>query len=149
MRRLSQRRRLRVGALLVAVPLLGVVLGASTGWARSGSGGRLLYMTVEDFKINAPGSIRAGRLRLQLHNLGPDSHELLIAPLRAARLPIRPDGLTVDEDALEPLHLVAIEGIERGQTEQVDVTLRRGRYVLFCNMAGHYLGGMRRTLVVR
>jgi uncharacterized cupredoxin-like copper-binding protein len=26
--------------------------------------------------------------------------------------------------------------------------LTPGRYVLFCNMAGHYLGGMHRTLVV-
>src|SRR4051812_37285113 len=139
MRRLS-RSRLRVAALLVAVPLLGVVLGASTGWAGSGSGGRLVYMTGEDFKINAPASINPGRLRWQLHNLGPDSHELLIVPLQGARLPLRSDGLTVDEDALQRLHPVAIEGIERGQTAQLDVTLRRGRYILFCNMAGHYLG---------
>ncbi|HKP18019.1 MAG TPA: hypothetical protein VJT84_06025 [Gaiellaceae bacterium] len=142
--------RLHVGALLVAVAVLGVVLGASTAWPRSGgSNGRLVYMTVEDFKINAPASIRPGRLRLQLHNLGPDSHELLIAPLRAARLPLRRDGLTVDEDALEPLHPVEIEAVEEGDTEETDVDLRRGRYVLFCNMAGHYLGGMHRTLVVR
>jgi uncharacterized cupredoxin-like copper-binding protein len=147
MRRLPQPG-LRVGALLV-VPLLGVVLGASTGWARSGSDGRLVYLTVEDFKINAPTALRAGRLRLQVHNRGPDSHELLIAPLRGARLPLRADGLTVDEDALEPLHPVEIEAVKRGETEQLDVTLRRGRYVLFCNMAGHYLGGMHRTLVVR
>jgi uncharacterized cupredoxin-like copper-binding protein len=26
--------------------------------------------------------------------------------------------------------------------------LRPGRYELFCNMAGHYLGGMRAELVV-
>jgi uncharacterized cupredoxin-like copper-binding protein len=28
------------------------------------------------------------------------------------------------------------------------VKLRPGRYELFCNMAGHYLGGMRVQLVV-
>jgi uncharacterized cupredoxin-like copper-binding protein len=27
--------------------------------------------------------------------------------------------------------------------------LTPGRYVLFCNMSGHYLAGMRRVLVVR
>jgi uncharacterized cupredoxin-like copper-binding protein len=27
--------------------------------------------------------------------------------------------------------------------------LAPGRYVLFCNMSGHYLGGMHRLLVVR
>jgi uncharacterized cupredoxin-like copper-binding protein len=57
--------------------------------------------------------------------------------------------LTVDEEALEPLHLVTIEGMERGKGDEVQVHLVPGRYVLFCNMAGHYLSGMHARVVVR
>jgi uncharacterized cupredoxin-like copper-binding protein len=32
--------------------------------------------------------------------------------------------------------------------EEVLLHLKPGRYELFCNMAGHYLGGMRAALVV-
>jgi uncharacterized cupredoxin-like copper-binding protein len=41
-----------------------------------------------------------------------------------------------------------VEGKEPGTTEHVLVHLKPGHYELFCNMAGHYLGGMRAELVV-
>jgi uncharacterized cupredoxin-like copper-binding protein len=31
---------------------------------------------------------------------------------------------------------------------ELEVTLRKGYYEVFCNMAGHYMGGMRALLVV-
>jgi uncharacterized cupredoxin-like copper-binding protein len=138
----------RFGGLLFAIVLLGVLLGASTGWSRSG-GAALVTVTERDFAIKAPPSVRAGQIRLRLRNEGPDTHELIVARVRRERLPLRADGLTVDEEALEPLHPVTIEGLERGGNEEVRVKLVPGRYVLFCNMAGHYLSGMHATLVVR
>jgi uncharacterized cupredoxin-like copper-binding protein len=36
-----------------------------------------------------------------------------------------------------------------GDVRDLQVHLTSGRYVLFCNMSGHYLGGMHRVLVVR
>jgi uncharacterized cupredoxin-like copper-binding protein len=106
-------------------------------------------VTERDFRITAPKAVRAGRVRLRVHNAGPDTHELLLVRTRGGRLPLRRDGLTVDEDRLEPAHPVSIEGTERGESKEVRVVLVPGRYVLFCNMAGHYLSGMRTTLVVR
>ena len=41
-----------------------------------------------------------------------------------------------------------IEGKQPGTMEEVLLHLKPGRYELFCNMAGHYLGGMRAALVV-
>jgi hypothetical protein len=52
-----------------------------------------------------------------------------VARADASRLPLRSDGLTVDEDVLEPRILGILEPRAPG--------------------AGRYLGGMRRTLVVR
>jgi uncharacterized cupredoxin-like copper-binding protein len=55
----------------------------------------------------------------------------------------------VDEEALEPRILGMLEPGAPGDVRTLRVHLSPGRYVLFCNMSGHYLGGMRRTLVVR
>ncbi len=108
-----------------------------------------MLVTERDFAIKAPTSVHAGTLRLRVHNAGPDTHELLLARVRRGRLPLRPDGLTVDESRLGSAEPTLVEGQERGGSEEVTVTLAPGRYVLFCNMAGHYLSGMHRTLVVR
>jgi uncharacterized cupredoxin-like copper-binding protein len=42
-----------------------------------------------------------------------------------------------------------VEQDQPGTKRVLKVTLRPGRYVLFCNMSGHYLGGMHTRLVVR
>ena len=103
-------------------------------------------ITERDFRISAPASIRAGTVRFRIHNRGPDTHELLIARASNGWLPFRADGLTVDEETIHPS---VFEGQERGKTGELRVRLAPGRYVLFCNMAGHYLAGMRKTIVVR
>jgi uncharacterized cupredoxin-like copper-binding protein len=91
--------------------------------------------------------VQAGDVRLVVHNRGPDTHEVLIARTSAA-LPMRADNITVDEDALEPVTVDEVEAEPPGDVEVLGVKLRPGSYELFCNMAGHYLGGMRARLVV-
>jgi uncharacterized cupredoxin-like copper-binding protein len=136
--------------LLLAVVVL--AFAAFFGWSSahaSAGGGPLVRITERDFKIKAPKHIRAGQVRLRIHNAGPDTHELLLVRVGKRSLPLRRDGMTVDEDALEPLHPVVVEGMERGHGDEVVVKLPPGRYVLFCNMAGHYLSGMHARVIVR
>jgi uncharacterized cupredoxin-like copper-binding protein len=146
MRPSSQGSRL-AALVLVVVAVAGVK--ALRAHAGSSSHGPVVRISERDFRIKAPKTIRAGVVRLRVHNIGPDTHELLLVRLRGGKLPLRRDGLTVDEEALEPLHLVTIEGMERGKGDEVQVHLVPGRYVLFCNMAGHYLSGMHARVVVR
>jgi uncharacterized cupredoxin-like copper-binding protein len=42
-----------------------------------------------------------------------------------------------------------LEAGKPGSLRTLSVRLGPGRYVLFCNMSGHYLGGMDHDLVVR
>jgi uncharacterized cupredoxin-like copper-binding protein len=81
-------------------------------------------------------------------NTGPTTHEFVIVrtDLPDDGLPIGVDGLSVDEDGLEPVD--EIEGIEDGTSGQVDVMLEPGRYVFFCNFEGHYLAGMHAAVEV-
>jgi uncharacterized cupredoxin-like copper-binding protein len=145
MRRSSQAARLSALALAVVAAAAVAALRAHA----SSSDAATVRISERDFRIKAPKRLAAGLVTLRVHNAGPDTHELLLVRLHGARLPLRRDGLTVDEEALEHLHPVTVEGMERGKTEDVRVRLRPGRYVLFCNMAGHYLSGMHAQVVVR
>ena len=101
----------------------------------------------KDFRIVVRRKhVAAGTVRLVLRNDGPVAHELIV--VRGLRhLPLRSDGLTVDEDALPTND--EIEAVGPGSVRRVRLHLARGRYQLFCNMAGHYLAGMHAELVVR
>jgi len=103
----------------------------------------------KDFRILLePARIPAGPVRLVVRNGGPADHELIVVRARPAGLPVRTDGLTVNEEALEPSTVTTLEPAGPGAVRHVDVTLKPGTYELFCNMAGHFMGGMRAFLVV-
>ena len=60
-----------------------------------------------------------------------------------------PDGLTVDEEAVERSEPGSLEPGAPGAVRDLTVQLKPGRYILFCNMEGHYMAGMHTELVVR
>jgi uncharacterized cupredoxin-like copper-binding protein len=132
-------------ALIAAIALIAGGCGGSRPQAR----GPLLRVDERDFSISAPRQVDAGDVTLRVDNHGPDGHELLVVRLGNGVLPMRPDGRTVDEEALAQRGLRALEPGASGAVRDLQVHLTPGRYVLFCNMSGHYLGGMHRVLVVR
>jgi uncharacterized cupredoxin-like copper-binding protein len=125
-----------------------VALSACTT-QRPATTGSVVRISEGDFHISAPRRVAAGDLVLRVHNRGPDAHELLVIKTENGQLPLRGDGLTVDEDAVQRNEVGVLEPGAPGSVRELDVHLTPGRYVLLCNMSGHYLGGMRRTLVVR
>jgi uncharacterized cupredoxin-like copper-binding protein len=121
-------------------------VGGSGG---SAPGVKVVHITERDFHISAPRRIRPGLVRIEVTNDGPDLHELIVVrDPKAAPLPIRADGLTVDEDALDPETVGSLEPGAPGSVRALTLRLRPGRYEIFCNMAGHYLGGMHAVLLV-
>jgi uncharacterized cupredoxin-like copper-binding protein len=101
-----------------------------------------------DFHIAAPAHVAAGVVTFRSHNAGPDTHELLVVRSTSDHLPLRADGLTVDEDAIKHLTAGTIEGVAPGHDGESRIRLAPGHYELLCNMAGHYRGGMQADLVV-
>lgn len=106
-----------------------------------------MRVTERDFHISAPDRIDAGPVHLLIDNRGPDAHEFILLRSDGSKLPMRDDGITADEDAVEPRTVDALEPAEPGLRE-LDLDLAPGRYLMICNMTGHMLGGMRRELVV-
>lgn len=105
-------------------------------------------VTEKDFAIQVPASIPSGGdVIFHVTNEGPATHEFVVvrSDLPSGELPIGPDGLSADEDAVE--NMGEISQVDYGSTETLHLSLPPGRYVLFCNLEGHYLGGMHAALV--
>jgi uncharacterized cupredoxin-like copper-binding protein len=149
---LPGRGRLQGVAALVALAALAPPIAlslAGCGSSRaSAAAARPSQVTERDFKIEAPAKLHSGLVSLRVQNEGPDQHELIVVRGNEARLPLRPDGLTVDEEALEAVEAGALEPGEPGHTRALDVDLKPGRYVFFCNMEGHFMAGMHTEVVV-
>jgi hypothetical protein len=93
-------------------------------------------VTERDFKISVPKQLPAGDIVLRAHNQGPDEHELIVAKIGASGLPLRTDGLTLNEEALQRSEVGALEPGAPGSQRELAVKLAPGRYVFFFNMAG-------------
>ena len=110
----------------------------------------MVRVDVRDFRVSAPAEVAAGDLEIEARNLGPDTHELLVARFDSAQdLPLRHDAITVDEARFEDRTAGAAEPFLAGTSEEFAVHLDPGRYVFFCNMSGHFLGGMHTVVTVR
>jgi uncharacterized cupredoxin-like copper-binding protein len=139
-------RRARASTLVVMLVLL--VAGCSSGGGKP-TGATVAPIVERDFKITARQyELKAGEVNLSVRNDGPDAHELIVVRETDAGLPLRRDGLTVDEDAIEKQTVGALEPGRPGGTRHLRLRLTPGRYLLLCNMAGHYMGGMHTELVV-
>jgi uncharacterized cupredoxin-like copper-binding protein len=123
--------------------------GCSAGQHGPSTAGAVLRVTEGDFHIKAPKRVSSSDVRLLVHNRGPDAHELIVLRARNSHLPLRPDGTTVDEEALERATVGILESGAPGSVRQLLLHLPPGRYVLICNMSGHFLGGMHTELVVQ
>ncbi len=143
-------RALRTARLLgVAVGAALVAAGCGGHGADSSGSTPIVNVTERDFAILAPTVVNAGNVVLRVHNKGHVGHELIVVRASTAHLPMRSDGLTVDEELLQRSDLGALEPHDAPATRELPLHLTPGRYVLFCNMSGHFIGGMHHVLIVR
>lgn len=91
--------------------------------------------------------VPAGHMVLAIHNGGTGGHELEVIRTDAA-----PDRLAYDTGLAQVTARGVVaerENIAAGATKRLSVDLEPGRYVLICNLPGHYAAGMRLALEVR
>jgi len=144
MKKLAIRGTFAAGLALGALALSGCAVDGS----QKAAGQPSVNVNERDFHISAPRRLPAGDVNLSVTNHGPDAHELIVVRERGHRLPIRSDGITVNEEKVASDEAGALEPADPG-VRRLKLDLRPGTYVFFCNMAGHYKAGMRRTVVVR
>jgi uncharacterized cupredoxin-like copper-binding protein len=111
--------------------------------------GPVMDVTLSDFDIvTSQPSVDEGGVTMRIANTGPATHEFVVvkSDLPPDELPIAADGLSADEEQLEFVDEISEIDLDGEATLTLD--LEPGGYILFCNLEGHYLGGMTETLEV-
>jgi uncharacterized cupredoxin-like copper-binding protein len=145
-RRWAWALALVLAALALAVPLTMARRHEPT------PSGTPVNVRLEDFKVRQDAAVvRAGDVSFRILNRGPTTHELIVVRTDRApdKLPLQSDGLTVDEEGPGIDLLDEVEGLDIDDRQTLDLRLTPGHYVLYCNLEGHYLGGMYATLTAR
>ncbi len=105
-----------------------------------------MTMTEYAFKLSAT-SAKSGNVTFRIVNSGAIVHEAVViqTDLAADKLPMNADG-DVDEEKLTSM---GEQGdIEAGKTVDLTLNLNPGRYLIICNLAGHFKNGMYTEFVV-
>ena len=116
-----------------------------------GRANAILVVTEHDFGLQASvSSVRAGAVTVHVVNRGPSTHELNIdrTSMADGSLPLKPDGLTVNEDSSALQRVDSVSVVRLGASQDLHLRLEPGHYVLYCNLEGHYLGTMHASLEV-
>jgi uncharacterized cupredoxin-like copper-binding protein len=143
----SRSGRSALGPILLGVSLFLWLPGCSS--SPPVPSGNPVDVSLHDFGIHTAVAQASGpSIVFHVHNTSPVTHEFVVVrtDLAAGELPLASDGLSVDEDALKSEG--EISDVDAGTTGSLALHLPPGHYVFFCNLEGHYLGGMRGVLVV-
>lgn len=105
-----------------------------------------VVVDMKDYSVTlSVSTMKAGSIKFGIRNLGGMEHQfdLIRTDLALDKLPI--DGAAkAKEDGL----VKQIKGIGAGKVATISADLAPGRYVIICNIAGHYQLGMRAELRV-
>jgi uncharacterized cupredoxin-like copper-binding protein len=145
-------RRIGAGAILLALISLVVPRAPWRHHEQPSARGGPVDVLLDDFHVHRDtATVPAGMVRFQLLNNGPSTHEFIVVRTSRApdKLPLQRDGLTVDEEGPGVDPVDEAEGLDIADRRTLTLDLAAGHYVLFCNMEGHYLGGMHAAFTVR
>ena len=93
--------------------------------------------------------VKPGEILFKVKNISTDEdHELLLVKtdLGPEAISMDADGVRVEEDNLKDLK--ELGDVHPGKSRNTTLTLTPGKYLLFCNEAGHFTAGMYVTFTV-
>jgi uncharacterized cupredoxin-like copper-binding protein len=122
--------------------------GTPTGGTPGGGGEATVQVTLSDFAVEAdPTSASAGEVRFEIQNEGPSAHNFYVIKTDLPVDGLPTEGGQVNEGEVEVV--AETDEFEAGAGEEVEEELDAARYVLICNVPGHYELGMRTEFTVQ
>ncbi|MBF8299179.1 MAG: hypothetical protein HW397_228 [Dehalococcoidia bacterium] len=126
--------------LLMGVAALASILSACS----SQSIGAKVAVELNEFKVTAsPTTVTAGTITFDVKNVGVLPHEFIVF-----KTDVDPKGLPISGDRVDEERLggkideIEPENLGPGKSATTVLNLAAGKYVLVCNIAGHYSAGM-------
>ena len=100
----------------------------------------------KEFSLSAvPVQVAAGKTTFIVANKGSILHEMVVVPSTGGAAALRqPDGTASEEGSLGE-----VADVEAGGGGQLTVTLPAGKYVLLCNLPGHFANRMYANFVAK
>jgi uncharacterized cupredoxin-like copper-binding protein len=145
MRMTGHRGRARVALALAAAISSAGLLAITASPADTASGSAVSVALVEWKLLPGQVTVRAGRVTFVVRNEGTMDHEFLV--LRSDR---HHHSLKVKGgQAVETGRLGEIPKIPAGTSKRITLKVPRGKYIMLCNMLGHYQAGQYASLRVR
>jgi uncharacterized cupredoxin-like copper-binding protein len=130
-----RRARLKTaGAASLILALAGLAAHEAAGRGAATT----VRITEKEFTLKAvPASARPGKVTFVARNAGKLEHEVVVVKTNRApgKLPVK------GTKASEAGRVGKIPPFKPGQTKRLTLSLKAGKYVLFCNVAGHYESG--------
>ena len=133
--------------LVAALMALALVAVSCAGQAENAPSDSQVVAELTDSKITVSvPSVKAGKVKIGIRNLGSMLHsfEVLKTDVPQDKLPV--DGATAK--ASEVGKVGGVDNIAVGKSAAVTLDLVPGKYVLICNIAGHYQLGMHTAFTV-
>ena len=121
-------------------PFLAIVLAAFTvvpfasGFGSNASVG----VSLKEFKvIPTVKSVQAGKVTFVVRNTGRVTHEMVV--VKTAKAPGSLAG--TGKEASEKGSVGEVADLKAGKSAKLTLALKPGKYVLLCNLPGHYKAG--------
>ena len=90
-----------------------------------------------------PAKMKPGEVTFVVKNISKDTiHEMILARLDD---PSKPEPYLENENRVDEDHagdLGEVSELDPGASGKLTVTLKPGKYLLYCNVPGHYVAGM-------
>lgn len=161
--------RLPIAALASLALLAGVIVsGCGSGSSTSTSGSQAVSNTAETKTSAQAGAanpvaftmtdyaftpknptVKAGKATISAPNEGKLEHELIIFKTDKSPTDLPKKSGSVDEDALQKELVGEIPDVLPGETKKATFNLKPGKYLMVCNIPGHYAAGMYGTVTVK
>ena len=137
--------RRRSSSVLVAAALIGVVAVVPALGLAAPAGGTSKVTLREWVIAPKPAAATAGKVTFTVKNTGKTRHEFVVVRTNvpAGKLPVK------NGRASEKGQKGEIGDLLPGATKKLTLTLPKGKYVLICNLSGHYQAGQHASFTVR
>ncbi len=133
------------GLIVLAALAVGQGAAAAVTPARSQAASTISVVLSEWKVVPSLTSVRAGKVTFRVRNNGAIEHEFVVLRTEARHHALPVKGGTAVEKGLKG----ELTTISPGQERRLTLNLKPGKYVLICNLLGHYKAGQHAALRVR
>ncbi len=128
---------MRTLTLLIAAVAAALIVASPSGASEAKT---IVKVQVKEFKVlPSPLTARRGVVSFSVKNTGKIDHEFVVlkTSTAAAKLPVK------GGKAVETGRVGKVGPLKPGTSRTLNLTLAAGKYVLLCNLPGHYQAGQR------